>query len=225
MGLALVIPLIGPPAAGKTTLATLLGSAPGRQIFRLREHIPKDVLTATAVSSRRLGWIDDLTVAQALGSYFATVKAETHTVLLDNFPGSPRQVDRLLATLQPLAPLCRVEAVEVVTDAKTLKQRAQSRKVCHSCEHDPISDPRLPAIATRDDPWTCSKCSGLLHPRRGDSPRLLKARLQRYHESAPGIRAAFDAAGVPVTRLDTTTTISQAVNLLAPLLVSRSAAS
>ncbi|WP_280443387.1 AAA family ATPase [Nocardia brasiliensis] len=225
MGLALVVPLIGPPAAGKTTLATLLGNAPGRQIFRLREHIPKDVLTATAVSSRRLGWIDDLTVAQAVGSYFATLEADTHTVLLDNFPGSARQVEQLLATLQPLAPLCRIEAVEIVTDAKTLKQRAQSRKVCHSCERDPISDPRLPAIATRDDPWTCAKCRGLLHPRRGDSPRLLKSRLQRYHESAPAIRTAFAAAGIPLTRLDTTTTISQAVNLLAPLLVSRSAAS
>ncbi|MFI6168946.1 hypothetical protein ACIBCN_19355 [Nocardia sp. NPDC051052] len=224
MALSLVVPIFGPPAAGKTTLTLRLGQAPGRQIFRLREHVSKEVLAATATSSERLGWIDEFTVAEALRSYFeaAHENPDVHTVLLDNFPGSASQVDQLLTTLWTLTPPCYIEPIEVVTDIKTLKQRAKTRKVCHRCERDPISDPRLPAIPSSQDPWQCAHCGGLLHPRRGDSPRLLKARLQRYHQTAAGIRAGFTDSGIAVTQLDTTNTIDGAADLLAPLLISRS---
>ncbi|GAB4588983.1 AAA family ATPase [Nocardia sp. IFM 10818] len=225
MALLLVVPLFGPPAAGKTTLTMVLGGEDGRRVFRLREHVPHTVLSATAGSSERLGWIDDPTVEAALRDYFQGVfgDPEAHTVLMDNFPGSADQVGQLLSVLEEFDPPCRVEAVEVHTDARTLKQRAQNRKVCHRCERDPISDPRLPAIPKADDIWSCSRCDGVLHPRRGDSPRLSRARHQRYQNAAVGIRTAFVERGVEVTNLDTTTTIEGAANLLAPLLISRSA--
>ncbi|WP_458688767.1 ATP-binding protein [Nocardia tengchongensis] len=224
MALLLVVPLFGPPAAGKTTLTMVLGREDGRRVFRLREHVPPEVLSATAGSSERLGWIDDRTVESALRDYFQGVADDpgAHTVLMDNFPGTANQVGQLLSVLEESDPPSRVEAVEVHTDARTLRQRAQNRKVCHRCERDPISDPRLPAIPKPDDIWTCSRCEGVLHPRRGDSPRLLRARSQRYQNSAAGIRAAFADSGVDVTELDTTTTIQGTVNLLAPLLISRS---
>ncbi|WP_282777474.1 hypothetical protein [Nocardia sp. CC201C] len=226
MALSLVVPIFGPPAAGKTTLTMRLGTAPGRRVFRLREHVPKNALAATAASSERLGWLDDFTVSSALRAYFTAAHADmtVHTVLLDNFPGCGAQVDQLLSTVWALT-ACHVEAIEVVTDAKTLKQRAKQRKVCHRCEPDPIRDPRLPAIPSAADPWRCARCGGLLHPRRGDSPRLFRARLQRYHQAAVGIRDGFTDSGVTVTQLDTTTTIDGAAKLLAPLLISRSAAS
>ncbi|WP_280352110.1 hypothetical protein [Nocardia abscessus] len=224
MALSLVVPIFGPPAAGKTTLTLHLEAPPGRRIFRLREHVPTDVLAATATSSERLGWIDEFTVEEALGRYFAQahVASDVHTVLLDNFPGSGSQVTQLITTLWELTPPPHIDPVEVVTDMKTLKQRARNRKVCHRCERDPIHDPRLPAVANRADPWQCARCGGLLHPRRGDSPRLFKARLHRYHQTAATIRASFESFGLPVTQLDTTNTIDGAANLLAPLLISRS---
>ncbi|MGV9834277.1 hypothetical protein ACWDUL_08785 [Nocardia niigatensis] len=221
---ALVVPIFGPPAAGKTTLTLHLGNSPGRRIFRLREHVPEAVLAATATSSQRLGWIDEFTVAEALQRYLTDIStdSEVHTVLLDNFPGDGAQVHQLLASLFLLPSPPHIEAIEVVTDARTLKQRSQNRKVCHQCERDPIRDPRVPAMASSDDPWQCLRCGGLLHPRRGDSPRIFKARLQRYHQTAAGIRASFEESGITVSQLDTTNTIEGAANLLAPLLISRS---
>jgi len=224
VALSLVVPIFGPPAAGKTTLTLCLGSELGRQVFRLREHVSKEVLAATATSSERLGWIDEFTVMEAVHSYFtaANTNPGTHTVLLDNFPGSGSQVDQLLSAVRSVAPSCHIEAIELLTDAKTLKQRSRNRRVCHRCERDPISDPRLPAIPSDDDDWKCARCRGLLHPRRGDSPRLFKARMQRYHQTAAGIRAGFAESGITVTQLDTTNTIDGAANLLAPLVISRS---
>ncbi|MGV9679334.1 hypothetical protein ACWDSJ_28985 [Nocardia sp. NPDC003482] len=224
MALSLVVPIFGPPAAGKTTLTLHLARSPGRRVFRLREHVPTDVLATTATSSERLGWIDEFTVGEALRTYFAGAQQDsnTHTVLLDNFPGSGAQVDQLLSTLLMLEPTPHIEPIEIVTDEKTLRQRARNRKVCHQCERDPIHDPRLPAIPREGDPWECAVCGGLLHPRRGDSPRLFKARLHRYHQTAAGIRNGFESSGLAVTQLDTTNTIDGAATLLAPLLISRS---
>jgi adenylate kinase len=224
VALSLVVPVIGPPAAGKTTLIAQFGREPGRAIFRLREHVPKDVLAATATSAVCLGWIDEFTVADALHRYFEVIVNDptVHTVLLDNFPGSASQVDQLLATLWAVTPPCHIEVVEVVTDTKVLKARARIRKVCHRCERDPISDPRVPAVASAHDPWQCAACGDLLHPRRGDSPSLFKARMQRYQRAADGIRDGFTSAGVTVSQLDTSDQLDGAVKLLSPLLVSRS---
>ncbi|PSR62268.1 hypothetical protein C8258_25625 [Nocardia sp. MDA0666] len=224
MTLSLVVPLFGPPAAGKTTLTLQLGRSPGRRVFRLREHVPQQVLAATASDSRRLGWIDGATVAEALDDYFAAVDADpdVHTVLLDNFPGSGTQVRQLLATLWMLEQPPHIEPIEVLADVRTLRQRARSRKVCHRCERDPIHDPRLPAVPSGEDPWRCGRCGGLLHPRRGDSPGLFRSRLQRYEQAAEGIRAGFTASGIAVTECETTNTIHGAADLIAPLLISRS---
>lgn len=227
MALSLVVSIFGPPAAGKTTLTLRLGAAQCLRVFRLREHVSREVLAAAATSSERLGWIDESTVTGVLRSYFTDVasKPDVHTVLLDNFPGSGSQVDQLLDVMRAVAPSCHVEAIELLTDVETLKQRSRTRKVCHRCERDPISDPRLPAIPTDADPWQCSGCHGVLHPRRGDSPRLFKARMQRYHQTAAGIRAGFINSEIAVTPLDTTNTIDGAAKLLAPLLISRSTSS
>ncbi|WP_322768787.1 hypothetical protein [Frankia sp. Cr1] len=221
MTLALAVPVFGPPAAGKTTLAASLGQTPGSAVFRLREHVPETILAATATSAERLGWIDDFTVVTALRSYVdATVQAdEAHTVFFDNFPGNGAQVRLFLAALRQHAPDCMVSAVELTVDVTTLYRRAFQRRVCHRCERDPIHDPRLPAVPSADDAQRCARCGGILHPRRGDAPRLLRARLNRYRQTADGIREAFAAAGVVVTPFDSGASADQTADAVTALLV------
>jgi adenylate kinase len=222
-----VIAVIGPPAAGKTALTVQLAEQPGCQVFRLREHVPDTILAATASSAERLGWIDDLTVIRALRAYIGTVMFEgtTHTVLLDNFPGSSIQVELLFGTLRRLAPTCAVRPVELVADRAVREQRVRDRRVCHRCEHDPIHDPRLPALANPSDPHHCARCGSVLHPRRGDAPRLLAARKRRYEAEAIGIRAAFADADAELVRLESSRPIAALAADLSPLLATRSTSS
>jgi adenylate kinase family enzyme len=198
-----VVAVIGPPAVGKTTLTMQLGELPGCQVFRLREHVPEVILAATATSAERLGWIDDVTIARALRTYFeqAVSDAAVRSVLLDNFPGSGSQVRLLLGVLRRLVPGCDVQAVELAAAWRVREQRVLGRRVCHQCEHDPIHDPRIPAAASPNDPQHCARCGGILHPRRGDAPRLLALRTQRFEDQAVGIRAAYAEAGIQVLRL------------------------
>jgi adenylate kinase family enzyme len=189
---------------GKTTLTMRLAELPGCEIFRLREHVPDAILAATATSADRIGWIDDLTVTRALRAYFERVltEATARTVLLDNFPGTGTQVRLLTGVLDRLAPRSIVHAVELLAGRDVREQRVLGRRVCHECERDPIHDPRIPAQASPEDSDRCARCGGVLHPRRGDAPRLFTMRTQRYEEEAAGMRAAFEEIGIPVVRLD-----------------------
>jgi adenylate kinase len=199
-----VIAVIGPPAVGKTTLTTRLGEEPGCVVFRLREHVAPEILAAAAANPDRVDWIDDVNVARAVRTYIELINAAegVHTMLLDNFPGSGSQVRLLVGILGRLSPRWAVRAVELVLDERVRQGRVRSRRVCHSCENDPAHDPRLPAVASNTDPRKCSRCGGTLHPRRGDAPRLLRARTARFWHEAPSLRRAFADAGIEVLRID-----------------------
>jgi adenylate kinase family enzyme len=49
MMLERALAIIGPPAAGKTTLTMRLGQMPGCYIFRLREHVPETLRVIQAI--------------------------------------------------------------------------------------------------------------------------------------------------------------------------------
>lgn len=224
MALERALAIIGPPAAGKTTLTIWLGKTPGCCVFRLREHVPETMLAATATSAERLGWLDNLTVTSALRRYLETVihTSEAHTVLLDNFPGSDTQARLLASLLGKLAPRCALHVAELVATPAVLDRRVRDRRVCHQCEQDPIHDPRVPAQPSPADPRRCARCNSVLHPRRGDAPRLLAARMQRYARAAIGIRAAFAEADIDVLQVNGDRPLEQTASEMSLLLATRS---
>jgi adenylate kinase family enzyme len=199
-----VVAVMGPPAAGKTTLTIRLQAMLDCEVFRLREHVPTTSLAAAAAHTDRVDWIDDLTVARALRGYVERMAFDdaVRTVLLDNFPGSDTQVRLLFGTLRRLAPDCQVHAVELMVDELVRERRLRSRRVCHRCEQDPIQDPRIPAVASPDDPEHCAQCGSVLHPRRGDAPRLVAARTRHFEAEIGGVRSAFAEASVQVLQLE-----------------------
>jgi adenylate kinase family enzyme len=224
MMLERALAIIGPPAAGKTTLTMQLGKTPGCSVFRLREHVPETMLAATATSAERLGWLDDLTVTRALRGYLKTVihTSTAYTVLLDNFPGSDTQARLLVSHLGKLAPRSALHVAELVATPAVLERRIRDRRVCHHCEQDPIHDPRIPAQPSPADPRRCARCNSILHPRRGDAPRLLAARTQRYSTAVIGIRAAFAEAGIGVLQVDSDRPPERTASELSLLLATRS---
>ena len=165
-----------------------------------------------------------MTVARALHAYIekATSDKSAHTALFDNFPGSGIQVRLLLGVLHRLRPGCTLTAVELVLDERVRQERVRSRRVCHTCERDPVHDPRLPAVASGDDPWRCARCGGVLHPRRGDAPRLVAGRTSRFEHEAPGLRQAFADAGVEIMRIDASRAVADLTAELSLLITARS---
>ncbi|UGT61571.1 hypothetical protein [Nocardia asteroides] len=226
MALAIVVPILGPPAVGKTTLTLRLGADPRRMTFRLREHVPVDDLAATTSAADRLGWLPDSIVEPAIRGFLERTADNDllDTVLLDNFPGTPEQVGMLVTVLADIAPRCALEPVELELGERARVRRAERRRVCHHCEQDPIADPRMPADRVASRPWTCARCGGLLHPRRGDAPSLFAARSRRHSDSTVTIREAFTRLGHPVTTLDADQEPAFLAARVEPMLISRSKA-
>ena len=181
-------------------------------------------LAAASVNPDRVDWIDDLTVARVLNAYVEKIETDNSAriVLLDNFPGSALQVGLLLSVLGRVAPGCRLAAVELQVAERVRQQRAAGRRVCHACEHDPVHDPRLPATASSSDPWRCARCGGILHPRRGDAPRLFNARTARFETEAPAMRQAFADAGISIAAVDASRPVDVTAGELSLLIASRS---
>ena len=50
----------------------------------------------------------------------------------------------------------------------------------------------------------CASCGGRLVPRHSDEPHLLQARLRRFRDNQPAIRAAAHALRVPYRLIDAT---------------------
>ncbi|MEV0354574.1 hypothetical protein AB0H71_00760 [Nocardia sp. NPDC050697] len=226
MALAIVVPILGPPAVGKTTLTLHLGADPRRRVFRLREHVPVEDLAATASAADRLGWLHDSIVEAALRGFLERTAdlALLDTVLLDNFPGTSEQVRMLVTVLADIAPQCALEPVELELGERARARRAGQRRVCHHCEQDPIADPRMPAARVASRTWSCARCGGLLHPRRGDAPSLFAARTRRHRDATAEIRAAFRCLGHPVTTLDADQEPALLAARVEPMLISRSEA-
>ncbi len=204
MGLSIAVPILGPPAVGKTTLTLRVGAGPTRRVFRLREHVPVDVLAATASSPDRLGWLEDSVVEPTVRRYLerAAEDGNVHTILLDNFPGTDIQATMLIELLRELAPQCTLKPIELTLDERTRRHRARERRVCFSCEKDPISDPRIPVEGSVADRGNCPRCGNQLHPRRGDAPSLYAARSRRHSDATDAIRESFISAGYSVVTLE-----------------------
>jgi adenylate kinase family enzyme len=199
------ISLIGPPAAGKSALALRLADNTGYAAFRLREHVPQALLAAAAAdaTAARIGWVDDFTAMTSIHGFVERVTRdrETHTVVLDSFPGTETQVRLYLFLMRQLAPGCLLAAAELTAPEFVLRQRAGARRVCGYCERDPLCDPRLPAVPSESDPRRCARCDHLLGTRHGDDPSVYRVRMRRYRELSDGIRRAFEHAGIPVPLL------------------------
>ena len=153
------ITVIGPPAAGKTTLTMQFGEVPGQDVFRLREHVPGAILAATATSAERLGWIDDLTVAVALRRYLesAVDDSSTNAVLFDNFPG-----------VRPAGRNSSFDRAEAGAKMRRASRRTAGRRDC--LEAPDTRAARLPPMRGRPDPRSSVARLLRVRPIRGAAP-------------------------------------------------------
>lgn len=201
-----LIAVIGPPAAGKSTVCADAAARMAAEVFRLREfahhcrvsgQIDERLLTTTDA----FGWFSDDAVAALLTLAFLTGhRRYSGLVTLENFPGTATQVRMIHEIAQVRrAP---VAMVELVISDRLAHDRARHRRACLTCEPDPRGDPHRPARAAPGRPGRCVACDGPLIRRRSDSPSVFAARLRRYRDSSPAIRREALALQVPVRQVD-----------------------
>lgn len=190
-----IIGIVGPPAAGKTTLARSLGRF--GSIFRLRAAVPSAHLLGH--DGRPKDWLDHDVVARAFLE-FAKREYENRTKLLicDNFPGSVVQVD----LIAEIGAYYKAEAtvVHLTVEEAVFEKRASRRRVCRNCERDPLNDPRCPARESRERPGTCIQCGQELSRRPNDRHHVLLGRLGRFQQTINEIEQRCATHDIEVIR-------------------------
>jgi adenylate kinase len=184
----ILVSVIGPPGAGKSTVVAALATASGIPVFRLREAIRgrPDLLTGLAPSGDQLGWVSQEAVNRVLSAVLLERPCSTGSgpVLLDNFPGTADQLALLTELTSPQG--WPVTILELRAGTPAVTARVAARRVCPHCG----PDPHTPAAPVAGDGGSCAGCGGALVHRDTDTPSRHALRLARYRANAPGILAA-----------------------------------
>lgn len=192
-GNAAFVALIGPPGAGKTTVARALSRRHKVAVFRLREAVRaySNLLADLPASDDPLGWLDMEAVRRTLHAAFVKGRFTFEdVVLLDNFPGTAAQL-RLLAEVSALVG-GRLTLLELRARHDTVRKRVAERRTCPCCG----PDPHAPATVSTADPARCGVCGAVLDQRESDHPARHRLRRSRYLENLPEITAVATELGV-----------------------------
>ena len=186
------IVLLGPPASGKGTQASLLGAVFGIPHVStgaiVRDERAKGTpigVEADSYASRGLLFPDELAlrfVGQWLG---------THSrFIFDGFPRTIGQAVALNSLLESKAiKIQTVYLLELPDDV--VRIRMLGRLTCKSC--GAVFSEKFHKLSV-DEP--CPKCDGVLARRQDDTLEALDQRLSQYHEFTKPITDYYEAAGL-----------------------------
>ncbi len=187
--------LLGPPGAGKGTLAALL-----KKSLKVRHISTGDILREEMKNNSTLGqeakkYIDngelvpDEVVTKLIESKLTANDSLDGGYMLDGFPRTKKQaeaLDRILKKIhRPLDYALYLESTLPV-----IIQRLTGRRVCRGCGalfHVKNRPPRREGI--------CDECGGILYQRADDNAETIKTRMEVYLKNTQPIIAYYEAQG------------------------------
>jgi len=186
------IVLLGPPASGKGTQASLLGAvfgiphvSTGAIVRQERAKGTPIGVEADSYASRGLLFPDELAI-RFVGQWLGT-----HSRFI--FDGFPRTIGQAVALDSLLGSksigLQTVYLLELPDDE--VRVRMLGRLTCSNC--GAVFSEKFHRISV-DDP--CPKCDGILARRQDDTIEALDQRLAQYHEFTRPICAYYGKAGL-----------------------------
>lgn len=192
-GLHRLIHLVGPPGAGKTTLALGLSDVRGCSVVE-SGSIVRDRLSAgdlRGLSRCQGGGMPDprRITPLVLHAVRRAMEERENDVVVEGFPRSAAQVRRWLDEHPDERPVIAIWLEAPDTDA--LLDRIMRRRICSACSH-PVS------IGL-----TCATvgCRGIARPRSDADPELERRRIEGQRGHLAQTVAEFDRQGVDVVSL------------------------
>ncbi len=213
------IVLLGPPGAGKGTLAEVIARE-----FGVRHISTGDILRAEMKSGSELGremkgYVDrgELVpddVVTRIVEKAVTTEDLTGGVMFDGFPRTTQQakdLDRILEEIgQPLDGTLLMEV-----GLPVIIQRLTGRRVCRACGavyHLKNMPPRQEGV--------CDKCSGELYQRADDNEKTIRNRMDVYMKSTAPIVDFYEAQG-KLRRVNAEQDTRQVLRVLSDMLEAR----
>jgi len=194
---------LGPPGAGKGTIAQRLCTA-----HNLVQVSTGDLLREESKSESGLGkkvkaimesgqYVDDQTVSKLVENKLASLGGEKGFIL-DGYPRTLKQAELLESILENLG-ISLDAAIDIEASDETIVKRLSGRRSCSKCG----KIYHVKNIPPKEE-GKCDACSSALFQRDDDKPEVVKTRLETYREKTKplvdyykekGLLKAIDANG------------------------------
>jgi adenylate kinase len=173
--------LLGPPGAGKGTLAGILKQASGIVHISTGDILREEMKNETVLGKEARGYVDkgelvpDVLVIKLIENKIVNDPGIVRGYMLDGFPrtlAQARELDKILKDIgQPVD-----HAIYMETDLSVLVGRLTGRRICRDCGAVYHVSNRPPAVA-----GVCDICGGTdLYQRADDNENTIRNRMDVY---------------------------------------------
>ena len=187
--------LLGPPGAGKGTVAGAVAEFGGAQHLSTGDLFRKHIGQGTDLGKEAKSYIDagklvpdELTVRMVEAELREGDKLKDF--VLDGFPRTIPQaeaLDRMLATFGDALDV----VVELDVPDQVIQERLTGRLLCRSCGAIYHKQNK----ATKQE-GVCDLCGGEIYQRSDDKPETVTARLETYHQQTEPLHDYYQAKGL-----------------------------
>lgn len=189
------IVLLGPPGAGKGTLACLLKEKMGVTHISTGDILREEMKNNTPLGKEAKQFIEngelvpDEVVTKLIDNKFTSNNIADEGFMLDGFPRTKKQAEDLDKILKRLGKPLEY-ALYLETSLPVIIQRLTGRRVCRNCGalyHIKNKPPKKEAV--------CDDCGGEVYQRADDNADTIKTRMEVYMENTDPIIEYYEAKG------------------------------
>ena len=186
---------LGPPGAGKGTIAQRLSESHGLlQISTgdlLREEASKGTELGNKVKAimEKGDYVDDATVSELVENKLREL-GKGKGFILDGFPRTQNQAEMLQEILSKLG-LKLDSALDIEASDETIVERLSGRKSCSQCGKIYHAKNIPPKQEEK-----CDACGGSLSQREDDKPAIVRMRLETYRKKTEPLVKHYEEKGL-----------------------------
>jgi adenylate kinase len=199
-----IFTFLSAPGAGKGTLANRCAQSLGFLVLSTGDLFRQHIANNTSIGLELKKYMDagqlvpDELVMKMAKEWLISRKDLDKPIILDGFPRTSVQAQKLLGIIQKDLPSHNFRVVKLEIPQEEITQRLVNRRVCPNKSCQGVYNTSMPEIAS----GKCPKCQTELIIRKDDDPKVIADRFQVYDKHEKELINAYESEGLKIEILN-----------------------